>query len=721
MRRERRSVNPFDLRPAERRAETAIAVLRRLCSRSGCTEGGGRGGGSGRGASVSLDRRSLLLGMAFASVAGRTTAQTAALKPPGLDELYAPPSPAMAALSPNGRSIAVLETVKTGERSVSRVAILNADALEAQRRVIPLDGLEERNAEVHQLAWANDTRLLVSLASPFFYFDLTASTGAQVYALNSRRVISVPVDGNGKAVQLFGKGARPIDSIDLGELVDPLNAEPDHVLMAAWSGRRNALTLYRVNVITGSAKEVEGGGPRTYRWIVDRTGRPIVRFDLNTRRNFISVLGRPTGGGGWKLLRRVPFREMRDFDVLAASDRPDVVYVSARLENEDALSVREFDLATSVYGPPLAPRPGVDASGAVVDHAGRLAAVGYVGDRLEYEFIDKTLAPHHRGLDRFWESTNNIVLEQADMRFERFLGRVSGPAEPGAVIFYDRVARRAETLVSANPGLGRERLARTRAERIVTRDGVSITAYLTRPADGRPGPLVVMPHGGPETRDLLEWNRWLQVLAAQGWWVLQPNFRGSGGYGRAFAEAGHRRWADRMQEDVEDAADHALKAHGLDAGRVAVLGASYGGYAALMGAIRRPAFYRACVSICGVSDLTLMLQAEALGDDTPEKSVYGYWVERIGDPKVDAAAITRASPASRAAEMTAPVLLHHGLDDETVPPEQSRRMRDALKAAGKQVELVEVEGAGHPFWPDPKDRALMEKVTAFIAAQFARA
>ena len=229
---------------------------------------------------------------------------------------------------------------------------------------------------------------------------------------------------------------------------------------------------------------------------------------------------------------------------------------------------------------------------------------------------------------------------------------------------------------------------------------------------------MVLPHGGPESRDTRAWDRQVQGLAAQGWWVLQPNFRGSGGYGEAFARQGWTRWGDRMQEDVEDAVAHAIALRGLDAGRVAIMGTSYGGYAALMGAVRRPDLYRAAISICGVGDLPDMMAWENREDDTPGKQIYSFWTKRIGDPATAGATLEAASPRRRAGEIVCPVLLVHGVDDRIVPVIQSRRMRDALRDAGKTVDLIEVADAGHADWEDSQELALMTRYIALLRQAF---
>ena len=363
----------------------------------------------------------------------------------------------------------------------------------------------------------------------------------------------------------------------------------------------------------------------------------------------------------------------------------------------------------------VAERPDRDFETAFVDENLKLVGSAYWDDRLNYQFADPALAPHFRAVNAALKNACNVQLYDIDVSHRRMLFKSTGPQEPGSFQVYDREKRSLEYVGHCRPWLAPERLAKTEPLKVKTRDGAEITAYLTTPINAGPGalPMVVMPHGGPEVRDYLDYDVTVQALAARGWLVLQPNFRGSGGYGRTFAEQGRRQWADRMQEDVEDAVAQVVASGRADAKRLAIFGASYGGYSALMGAVRQPALYRAVVSIAGDADLIESL-AFSRREDGADSPTYAYWRGSMGDPRADAALLIRASPARRAAEIQAPVLLLHGTEDTIVDPRQSRLMAKALKAAGKTCELVELKGQGHRNWSDATWKTVLETSTAFI-------
>jgi pimeloyl-ACP methyl ester carboxylesterase len=677
--------------------------------------------GLSKAARAALSRRGLLAGtVALAGMAALPpgVARAHGAQDQGgaypLSEFFKPTMSSGAALSPSGNRIAVAENLGTDENPVSAVDFIDAADPEGQRRRVPLG-----QVMVSFIDWASDERLLVSVI-------LKAETSSRSQAGSNRRVEGVEyymrrtVSVNattGEVVLLFSdQRNRMRNSFDMGRIIDMLPSDPDHVLMAAWESD-GVMGLHRVNMNTGAATRIERGGSGTYHWRAVN-GVPVLRHDMNSRGTVETIMVRAPGETEWKMARRTRVREAPDFEWVGGSETPGKVLVIARLDHEDVQSVREMDLTTTALGPPLNPRPGRDVAYGLPDSAGNYLGAAYYGERLEYEFVDPALAVHHRALNRFFGNSCNVHFTDVDMARNRFIARVDGPAEPGAWFFYDKTARAIVNLGQARD-LDPARLGAGEVLQVQTRDGAAIEAYLTAPPGGAPGPLVVLPHGGPEVRDTPGWDRQVQVLAAQGWWVLRPNFRGSGGYGQAFAQQGWTRWGDRMQDDVEDAVAHAIAARGLDASKVAIMGTSYGAYAALMGAVKRPDLYKAAIGICGVYDLPDVLAWEDRQDDTPGKPIYEFWTRRIGDRSVMGPALEAASPRRRAGEITCPVILVHGVDDPVLPVIQSRRMRDALRSAGKPVELIEVEDAGHADWEDTREQALMTRYVDLLRQAFA--
>lgn len=672
--------------------------------------------GLAKAAKAALSRRGLLTGAgALAGVAalppGVAWARSGAYP---LSEFFKPTMSGGAALSPSGTRIAVVENLGTDEAWRSAVDFLDSSDPEGQRRRIDLGPVI-----VSSIDWASDERLLVSVilkgeTSSRAMAGSNRRTSAVEYFM--RRTVSVSATGGDVALLFSDQRNRMRNTFDMGRIVDMLPNDPDNVLMAAWEAD-GIMALHRVNVNTGSATRIERGGSGTYNW---RTvnGVAVLRHDMNSRGTVETIMVRAPGETEWRMARRTRVREAPDFLWVAPGETPGKVLVIARFDDEDVQSVREMDLTTTQLGPPLNARPGRDVAYGLPDSAGNYLGAAYYGERLEYEFVDPALTVHHRALDRFFDHSCNVHFTDVDRARNRFIAYVNGPSEPGAWFFYDKNAGAIVNLGQARD-LDPARLGDSEVLQVQTRDGATIEAYLTAPPGGAPGPLVVLPHGGPEVRDTPSWDRQVQVLAAQGWWVLRPNFRGSGGYGQNFAQQGWTRWGDRMQDDVEDAVAHAVAVRGLDGSKVAIMGTSYGAYAALMGAVKRPDLYKAAIGICGVYDLPDVMAWQDRTDDTPGKPIYEFWTKRIGDRSVMGAALEAASPRRRAGEIACPVLLVHGVDDPILPVIQSRRMRDALRGAGKSVELVEVAGAGHADWEDSQEQALMARYVALLGQAFA--
>lgn len=651
-------------------------------------------------------RRELIAGAALAVLAAglrapAATAQTAGpLKPPSLDEFYVPPFTADTALSPSGKRAAILRN-----RVTSRGTEASIDIIDTANPSQPPRTLKLGQHEANLVIWANETRLLV-----WVVYDVTHK-GYEHEGIV--RVIGLNDDGTNPAVMFGNRGSALQEIHDLGKVIDLLPDDEDNILMLAWEPLRGLPALYKVDVNDGSAVVLEYGALRTYRWLT-QNGRAMIRLDGDRRDVVTHIMSRGPGEADWKPVRDIRTDQTPDWGIGGPTEKPGVFMAAIRQANEDKVTIREVDLKTFSVGPPLYSADKVDMDSSWYDRRGRFVAARFGEDTQNYVFAEKAFAPHFAAMRKYFGPELSLDLTDVDDARGKYLGVASGPQEPGTRFLYDRATHAITELGRVLPDLTPERLGKMWPMTVGTRDGAQIRAYLTQPASGAPGPLIVLPHGGPELRDRYGFNTWSQSLAAKGWWVLQVNFRGSGGYGAEFAKQGWKRWGDRMQEDVEDALAQALAEYKLDAGRVAIFGGSYGGYAALMGGVRRPDLYKAVVSVSGVGDLPDMLRWERSEDDSASKEFYNFWRQRIGDLDADEAMLVKASPRRRAAEFKAPVFLAHGILDSTVPVAQSRAMAKALSDAGKSVEYWEIKKAGHSPATPAAERELLARCIGFL-------
>lgn len=268
-------------------------------------------------------------------------------------------------------------------------------------------------------------------------------------------------------------------------------------------------------------------------------------------------------------------------------------------------------------------------------------------------------------------------------------------------------------IASPYAALDGQRLARVEAVRYRAWDGLEIPAYLTLPAGRVPRnlPLILMPHGGPFERDHWVYDPWVQFLANRGYAVLQPNFRGSTGYGKSFVAAGEGQWGRKMQDDLDDGVRWLAGNGTIDPRRVCAMGGSYGGYAALWAVARNPDEYRCAVSLAGVSDVNALLRHDR--KLFVAHRYYVDWRDRIrGNNSTDLADV---SPIRFIERIRAPLLIAHGKKDTIVPYSQSEKMAEALRKSGRSVELVLYDNEGHGFADATHSTDFLKRVEAFLA------
>jgi pimeloyl-ACP methyl ester carboxylesterase len=541
----------------------------------------------------------------------------------------------------------------------------------------------------------------------------------------------------------FGVVSRQHPIAARGWMIDPLPLERGEVLWADWDGVSSFLfrvpvaelirptnsgfkdiqepnpfapgrfwtTRQRVSVI-GAKYRIAELPHLVLQWTTDRHGIPCAAITLKNEEPIrIALLYRDTERqrwqelGSWGATDRFPIpvgmvREGRDLLVLSAQD-------------SDTAVLRTYRVSDRALGDVIYAQPGADLTGVVWDyHSPEVIAVYWeqAGIR-RYHYFDEFDGAQQSWLDQLHpDEAVHLTSRSADRGLFTIL--VSGPRNPGHHQLLDTARRTTEDLGEAMPWIAQDRLASVTAIDVRTKDGKSIEAFFTKPRrfSGKRPPLIVMPHGGPiGIQDTREFNPVVQALAARGYAVLQPNYRGSSGRGTGFLESGMGAWGQGIENDIEAALDTVISKQLVDPNRVCIFGGSYGGYSALISITRRPQRYRCAAALAAPTDLLLM-SSEYQGSPDGERM----FAKIVGDPDKNREHLIEISPAYRAAEMDVPILLIQGDQDPVVDPEHAYRMRAMLDAKGRPYEWMLLEDATHD--PSPKQWVqLMNRVFGFLA------
>ncbi|HEY0412088.1 MAG TPA: S9 family peptidase [Allosphingosinicella sp.] len=574
-------------------------------------------------------------------------------------------------ISPDGTIIAA--KARSGDTQV--LALVPAGEAGAKPLIIARDGDFSRNKEgeerIFDYRWIDDDNLLIVVGSRQVlegsWYD---ETRAVAYNRVTRKITRLGWDH-----ARFGAG-------DVLWMSPPGTRAP-HLLIQRGSDEYN-LELYDkpevidVDVATGNYKVVVHANPLVQDWRADENG--VVRVGTGSDRDTgkVRVLYRPDGNSNFTTI----VRERADMhnDLVAPSiflKGSDKAYA---LSNRDGYrALYEYDLATMNLGKKVFAVDGYDVGGASTTPDGSaLQSLHWTDQRSRTKFLDPRLNDIQSVLEESF-GKGNVTIDSADLKRQKIVFTYAELGQAPTVFLFDTVTGKMTRLAYFNDALKDAHLNPVSVVRYPTSDGKQVEAVLTMPRH-RVGqknlPLIVMPHGGPWARDDADWDPylWAQALAEQGYVVIQPNYRGSTGYGRDWGKASDGNWGERMQDDLNDAIPW-LAAQGIaDPKRACMFGWSYGGYAASRAAQRDGARFRCAISGAGVHDLPAMVAY-----DKDYLGPYGAKIA-MGAAGSNLRAI---SPAAHPEQYSAPILIIHGARDQRVPVGQSRNLVSRLKGAGK--------------------------------------
>lgn len=556
--------------------------------------------------------------------------------------------------------------------------------------------------------WKSDDHLLVSIrfaglrrAGPTVetrLISLDRAAGEFTYIVKA-----------GKKVNQTGgrlSGVAPVAQLQ-DDVINFLWDDPEHILLSLDSNRDGEYEVRYLSIIDGEFRERGNGFRGIQNWITDKQGvvrygdgfdgKKIKRYykSPNTERlsNFEDTEAFKNGLRLW------------EFD-----EDPNLMFMSGVSEyGTDALF--KYDMSANTIIETYHSDPDYSVSSLVHEPwTDRVIGYSYVSDTVEKRFFDEGWKRRQAVVDRALKDTvNTFVSSTKDHTLHVILSE--SDIESGIYYLYDEAEKSIALITPRYVAFDPILMAPVKRVTYAARDGLEIPAYLTLPknTEAQNLPTVILPHGGPHSRDYKNFDYWAQFLASRGYAVLQPNFRGSSGYKRSFEAAGRNNWGLKMQDDVTDGLKWMINEGIADKDRICMMGGSYGGYAALMASVKTPDLLKCAISINGVSDLVSMIYED-------KKFIGGgFWTESVGTPGKDRNVLRQTSPRQQIDKIGIPILLVHTKDDRRVPFSHSRNMARALRKEKKPYEFIEIETGDHQLTTETARQETLVAVEAFLA------
>ena len=601
-------------------------------------------------------------------------------------------------ISPTGEYYAA--TVRV-ERKTALIILRRAD-----KKLMASMSIPGARTHVADFWWVNNERVLISAAEKIGELEEPQPTG-ELYAVNvdgkkGEMLVGQRLQDSGASTLIRTKKAEMVAA----ELVDALVYDDKIVVISVSPFSSDPYTrVERMDVYTGRRVPITQAPVRNARFLTDNAG--IVRFAQGNDTDLSqSVYYREPDGKQWKLVNDTRQSGLAQYPLGFSADDKIVYLQVEHAQGPDAIVAWDIaaDKKTEVFRDD-------DTDPTPIYVEGELYGVRLMDGLPRTHFFDpqSAVAKLYRKLEQAFDGQRvDVTSMTGDGKTALVLAH--GDRNPGDFFIFDSASNKAERLLGRKDWLDPQNVAELKPVSFKSRDGLDIHGYLTVPVGGeaKNAPLIVYIHGGPfGIYDTWGFDQDTQILAAHGYAVLQVNFRGSGNHGRAFQLAGRREWGGKMQDDITDATRWAIQQGIADPKRICLYGASYGGYASLMGVAKEPDLYRCAAGYVGVYDLPTM---HTDGDVRDRASGRAYINDWIG-PKDDVASV---SPTRLASRIKVPVFLAAGGEDERAPIQHTEMMEKALRNAGVPVEAVYYPTEGHGFYKLENEREFYAKLLSFF-------
>ncbi|MFM2119368.1 MAG: hypothetical protein RL722_836 [Pseudomonadota bacterium] len=696
--------------------------------------------------------RSLQLILALLLAAVLASASAAPPPPPPVEAFFKPAAVRDYKLSPSGRRLAITTELK------GRVGLVSIDL---QRTPFEFGyAAHYSDMDVADFHWVDDERLVFTvvdrqvtageayrLAPGLFSARFDGSDFRDLIARNWRPLLNeggrnIVLTWNHELIHVpvpSGKAGGAEAAASAPGAVDGRPREHEVVVAEERFIAEELVDLHPfwLNTRTGRTRTMDLGENRpgkVRRWWFTPAGQPRLALSVDGDTETLHALrpaAQATGPARWIELGRstkgLPFHPAWVGD-------NDTLYVYRNTGPAGEREISAYDYATRQPGPALIKAPGHDVDGVFVTSpdGARIQGLRVDTDAEQTYWFDPDLKALQQRADARWPGrVNRVSCRVCSGPEAAMVVRSWSDRDPGELLLWRQSARQGEgewqIIATQQPDIVPQTMGRLRLERIRARDGRDLPVWLTRPAAvaaeagaNTPRPAVVLVHGGPwSRRQPWGWDGFTQFLASRGFVVIEPEFRGSTGFGMGHMNAGNGQWGQAMQDDVADALLWA-RAQGIASDKACIIGGSYGGYSTLMGLIRHPELYQCGSAWHAVADLMLLLEGSWFVDDDLTDRARGHWYpDRIGDPKRDRDRLLANSPIVQAARIRRPLQLIWGSDDRRTPVTHGERLRKAMQQAGQTPEWIVYQGEGHGLHKLDNRIDMARQLEAFLVRHLA--